>query len=64
MKNLRYIVAGRDMDGISGYYVVDTHSELYKLYGTDICGSGHTYGLSHSKKEMAALADKMNKETA
>ena len=62
MKNLRYIVAYRDFDGLSGYYVIDTHHPLYNPNDTDIMGSGYTYGLSPNRVEIIALADKMNLE--
>ena len=60
----RYQVSGRDMDGIYGYFVVDTHHPLYKLYGANDMSSFHTQGLSMHKQEMIDLADKLNKETA
>ena len=62
MKNLRYIVAYRDFDGIGAYYVIDTHHPLYNPNDTDIGGSGYTYGLTRNRVEIIALADKMNSE--
>mgnify|MGYP006177983597 CR=1 FL=1 len=65
MKNLRYIVAYRDFDGLNGYYVIDTQHPLYNPNDTNIMGSGYTYGLSPDRTVIIALADKMNsKETA
>jgi hypothetical protein len=62
MKN-RYRVSGRDMDGIVGYFVVDTHHPLYKLYGENDMGP-QTQGLSMHKQEMIDLANKLNEEAA
>jgi|TARA_B110000908_G_scaffold23690_1_gene26997 hypothetical protein len=59
----RYQVEGKDMDGVTGYYVVDTQNELYQLYkNTNVVSSCYTTGLSMSKVEMINLAIKMNKE--
>lgn len=61
----RYQVEGRDMDGITGYYVVDTHHEMYKAFkNSNIYASHYTTGLSMNKNEMIDLARKMNEETA
>ena len=61
----RYQVSGRDMDGIYGYFVVDTHHPLYKtFYNENFMSSSFTIGLSMNKQEMTDLADKLNKETA
>ena len=61
----RYQVKSRDMDGIVGYFVVDTHHPLYKsFFNEDFMSSSFTFGLSMNKKEMIALANKMNKEAA
>jgi|DEB0MinimDraft_6_1074348.scaffolds.fasta_scaffold137558_2 hypothetical protein len=65
----RYQVEGKDMDGITGYYVVDTHSEVYKNFkylNNGIAGLSSFYstGLSMNKSEMLELACKMNEETA
>lgn len=57
----RFIVQGRDMDGIIGYYVVDTHHPIYKLFRNgNVHSSVYTLGLSMDKKEMIELADKLN----
>lgn len=59
----RFIVEGRDMDGITGYYVVDTHHPLYKaFYGSNVNASDYCYGLSMNKKEIIELAKKLNDE--
>ena len=57
----RYQVSGRDMDGIYGYFVVDTDHPFYKLYGAGDMGP-QSQGLSMHKQEMIDLADKLNKE--
>jgi len=59
----RYRVSGRDMDGIYGYFVVDTHHPFYKLYGATDMGP-QSQGLSMHKQEMIDLAEKLNKEAA
>jgi len=64
MSNERYQVEGRDMDGITGYYVVDTHNEMYQYFkNTNVRASDYMIGLSMSKQEMIELAQKMNEET-
>jgi hypothetical protein len=59
----RYQVRGRDMDGITGWWVVDTHHDWYKMYPDDH-SSFNCFGLSMNKQEMTELAEKMNKEAA
>jgi hypothetical protein len=62
MRN-RYRVEGRNMDGINGWFVVDTHHPLYKTYHNEnFMSSSYTYGLSMHKQEMIDLADKLNNE--
>lgn len=61
----RYQVKSRDMDGIVGHFVVDTHHSLYKsFFNENFMSSSFTFGLSMNKKEMIELAEKMNKEAA
>ena len=61
----RYQVKSRDMDGIRGHFVVDTHHPLYKsFYNENFLSSSFTYGLSMKKQEMIELAEKMNKEAS
>lgn len=57
----RFQVNGRDMDGIYGYFVVDTHHPFYKLFGAGVPGP-QSQGLSMHKQQMIELAEKMNKE--
>ena len=57
----RYRVNGRDMDGITGWFVVDTQHPYYKAYPTDYA-SLHCYGLSTNQQEMIELAEKMNQQ--
>ena len=53
------------MDGINGWFVVDTHHPLYKTYHNEnFMSSSYTYGLSMHKQEMIDLADKLNNEAA
>ena len=59
----RYQVRGQNMDGITGWFVVDTHHPFYKMYPNDYSGF-NCFGLSMKKQEMIDLAEKMNKETA
>ena len=49
------------MDGITGWFVVDTHHDFYKMYPNDY-SSFNCFGLSMKKQEMIELAEKMNKE--
>lgn len=57
----RYQVRSKDMDGITGHFVVDTHHDWYKMYPNDY-SSFNCFGLSMNKQEMIELAEKMNKE--
>ena len=59
----RYQVNGKNMDSITGWYVVDTHHEFYKIFPNDY-SSFCCFGLSMNKQEMIELAEKMNKEAA
>jgi hypothetical protein len=59
----RYQVKGQYMDGIAGWFVVDTHHDFYKMYPNDY-SSFNCFGLSMKKQEMIELAEKMNKEAA
>jgi len=59
----RYQVNGKNMDGISCWFVVDTHHVMYKSYPTDY-SSFHCHGLSMNKQEMIELAKKMNEQIA
>ena len=57
----RYIVSGRYMDGILGYFVVDTDHVFYKLFGAEDMGP-HCQGRSMHKQDCVDLAEKLNKE--
>ena len=53
-----YIVVGRDMDGVTGYTVINKKDEVEFYSG---CYRGKIMnGLSMRKSEMQELADKMN----
>ena len=61
----RYRVEGRNMDGITGYFVVDTHHPYFKAFHDPNCYSNiYSQGLSMQKQEMIELAEKLNKEAA
>ena len=61
MRN-RYRVEGRNMDGINGWFVVDTEHPAFKgLHGPNCYSNIYSYGLSMNKQEMIDLAEKMNK---
>lgn len=58
MSNGKWVVIGKDMDGITGYCAV--HADDVNEYRSGCYWSGITKGLSMYKSEIQELADELN----
>ena len=61
IRTLRYQVRSQDMDGITGWFVVDTHHSYYQSFPDDYC-SLCCLGLSMNPQDAKQLAERMNQE--
>ena len=61
IRTQRYLVRSQDMDGITAWFVLDTHHPYYRSFPMDYA-SECCLGLSMNRLETIELAELMNQE--